>query len=232
MGKKKDKTPTAAVKLDLETEASEEQEDVPSEVGPLVSDRFACLPRVKAFTATMITPEGKEYDLALKAQRELGAYEIAYDCTIKGEHVVKCQLNGEHINCSPYSFKVTPGNAVVSKSRLRQVGPAIVNLPCELVLELVDKYGNKLEGGGTNAVGARGLGTGVGACAVTDNGDGTHKITFTSSVVGECRIAVRLDNTEMPQLSVTFDQDKGARNAAAEAPAAAPSPAEEPVSIE
>ena len=76
-------------------------------------------------------------------------------------------------------------------------------MPCELLLEAIDRYGNRLESGGSR-VDARGSGPGVSACTVTDNDDGTYIVSFTAAVVGETRVTVRLDNVEMAPLRVVF----------------------------
>ena len=91
---------------------------------------------------------------------------------------------------------------------------AIVNMPCEMLLEVVDKYGNRLDTGGAT-VAARALGTGASQCTAVDNNNGTYTCTFTSSVGGECRVIVRLDNTELAPITVTFEGKSGAGKAAA-----------------
>ena len=60
-------------------------------------------------------------------------------------------------------------------------------------IEAIDKFGNKLDRGGSR-VDARANGPGVSACQAEDKGDGTYIISFSSAVVGETRVTVRLDH--------------------------------------
>ena len=52
---------------------------------------------------------------------------------------------------------------------------------------------------------------------VVDNNDGTYTVQFTSTVEGESRVIVRLDNTEMSPVQVTFVEGSGTANAKAKA---------------
>ena len=167
---------------------------------------FASDGELRAF---VIAPDG-EHTIPITMGKGLGSYELSYDVHLKGLHILCVELNGENIQRSPFHFAVTPGPAVGSKSSLRQLTPtAYVQQPCVLVLESIDKFGNTVDEGGA-AVNARGVGTGVQACTVADMNDGTYNVTFTSNVVGEARVIVRLDNQEMPPLLVVFTQgDKG-----------------------
>ena len=149
-------------------------------------------------------PERTRVELELKQLAQLGAYEIAYESKDKGLHAAHVVLDGEEITGSPFKFIVMPGPAVGSKSHLTQVSePAIINVPCELRLQTVDKFGNTLDVGGAT-IAARAMGTAVSQCTVEDNKDGTYSIRFTSSVEGEGRVIVRLDNMEMAPITVQF----------------------------
>ena len=149
-------------------------------------------------------PERTRVELELKQLAQLGAYEIAYESKDKGLHAAHVVLDGEEITGSPFKFIVMPGPAVGSKSHLTHVSePAIINVPCELRLQTVDKFGNTLDVGGAT-IAARAMGTAVSQCTVEDNKDGTYSIRFTSSVEGEGRVIVRLDNMEMAPITVQF----------------------------
>ena len=172
-----------------------------------------------ALVASMESPEG-EVDLPVKQLSGLGRYEIAYEVQVKGVHSVHVRLDGENITGSPFTFMATPGQPVAHKSRIIKPNNAsIVNTPCIITLEAVDVFGNPIDVGGATVV-ARALGTGVSGCDVADNEDGTYHVTFTSTVVGECRVIVRLDNKEMNPVTVQFEKEKEGTEVGAEAEAA------------
>ena len=81
--------------------------------------------------------------------------------------------------------------------------------------EAVDKYGNNVDEGGAS-IAVRALGTGVSPCTVEDNNDGTYGIKFTSTVAGEGRVVVRLENTEMAPVVVQFINPPGGSTASLE----------------
>ena len=92
--------------------------------------------------------------------------------THKGAHSIHFLLNGVDISGSPVEFNVNPAAALGNKSKLYPpTEPPVTHVPCELLLEAIDRYGNRLESGGSR-VDARGSGPGVSACTVTDNDDG------------------------------------------------------------
>ncbi len=165
-----------------------------------------------ALVALMESPEG-EYPLQTKQLTSLGLYELSVELQLKGLHVLHVRLDGEEITGSPFAFTVTPGAPVGSKSRIiRPTIPTIINQQCAIVLETVDTFGNSVDVGGAN-VAARALGTGVSPCEVNDNMDGTYLVTFTSTVVGECRVIVRLGDgaqqKEMAPVAVQFEKKAG-----------------------
>ena len=160
------------------------------------------------FTAHVDAPDGM-HSLELKPLKGLGVYEVAYDVALKGPHAIHVLLEGYDICSSPVTFDVIPAQALGSKSKLVPPSePPQINQPCELLVEAIDKFGNKLDKGGSR-VDARANGPGVTPCTVDDRNDGTYTITFSSSVVGETRIIVRLDNVEMPPLKMLFVEGKG-----------------------
>jgi hypothetical protein len=176
---------------------------------PQLRDEFgnASFASEGALHARIVTPDKASFELPLKQFSALGSYELSYDLQTKGHHSVHVELYGEDIGGSPFLFTVQPGQPVASKSRLVLKSPALVNVPCHLELQAVDKFGNALNRGGAS-VAPRALGTSVSACTSDDNGDGTYTIVFTSSVVGEVRVTVRLDNVEMPALTVQTEEKK------------------------
>ena len=110
----------------------------------------------------------------------------------------------EDITGSPVAFPVVPDKAVGHKSKLHPPSePPFTHAPTELLLEAIDKFGNKLDRGGSR-VDARANGPGVSACTAEDLGNGTYLVTFTAAVVGETRVIVRLDNVEMTPLKLVF----------------------------
>jgi hypothetical protein len=153
-------------------------------------------------------PEATEHiAVPIKQRESLGSYELSYDLQIKGIYTMHVELEGEPIRLSPFNFRVLPGNLSVPKSILRQqTENPYVGMPCVLELEARDKFSNALESGGAS-VNARSLGTGVSPCTVEDTNDGKYKIVFSSSVVGEARVIVRLDNVEMAPVTISFVED-------------------------
>jgi hypothetical protein len=142
---------------------------------------------------------------------------------IKGTHSVHFLLNGLDITGSPVPFTVSPAAAVGSKSKIYPPKTeCIINQPCELLLEAIDKYGNKLISGGSR-VDARANGPGVSACVAEDQGNGTYTISFTAAVIGETRVIVRLDNMELAPIKILFSDDgaKGKGKGGAKGAAAA-----------
>lgn len=150
--------------------------------------------------------KGPPATLALRLLGGLGAYETTYDAHVKGLHNIHMTLHGDEITQSPFTFYVHPGKPTGKDSRLRQkTVPALVGMPCEMLLEAVDKFGNILDTGGAS-VAARALGTSVVPPTVTDNNDGTYTIAFMSSVVGVAKVMVKLENVDMPPVDVTFEE--------------------------
>ena len=155
------------------------------------------------FEVLMETPVGV-HSLELKSLKGLGAYEVSYEVQLKGAHSVQFLLQGHHIAGSPVEFTVLPAAALGTKSKLYPpVEPPQTHQPCEILLEAIDKFGNKLDRGGQR-VEARANGPGVSGCTSEDKGDGTYTISFTAAVVGETRVIVRLDNVEMQPLKLVF----------------------------
>lgn len=167
------------------------------------------------FIALIYTPssEGEGTEGELRPLKALGLYEMGFDVNQKGPHKVHFLLNGTDITGSPVEFRVTPAAAVGQKSRLYPPSEQpLVNQPCKLTLESIDKYGNRLDTGGAR-VDARANGPGVSGCEAEDHNDGTYTITFTAAVVGETRVIVRIDNMEMAPMKIMFVEEGGKKKA-------------------
>ena len=145
--------------------------------------------------AHIACPDG-DHPLELKALRGLGLYEVTYDVAIKGKHAVHFLLNGADISGSPVEFDVSPAAALGTKSRTYPpTDPPTVGKPCELLLEAIDKFGNRLDRGGS-AVTARI--TSIGGVAppkngdnnfpVEDNGDGSYAVTLSYKNPAELKV--------------------------------------------
>ena len=74
--------------------------------------------------------------------------------------------------------------------------PAFVKLPYELKLHAVDKYGNRLQAGGTKVEG-KVIGASASACTVVDHKDGTYSLHFTVNQIGSYNVEVRVDGTKV-----------------------------------
>lgn len=161
---------------------------------------FAVEGELQAF---VIQPEGT-VDVNVKQLRELGRYELNYEPQKKGRYTLHVLLNDQDIRESPFIFDVIPAAPVASKCKLfaPEQSP-IVHSQCDITLETVDRYGNRLDVGGAPIV-ARVVGQGVSTVEVHDQQDGTYVLSFTGAVAGECRLVVRLENTEMKPLTVAF----------------------------
>ena len=172
---------------------------------PQLRDQFgnASAAEPGTFAAHIDCPDGL-HELEVKQVKGLGLYEVNYDVSIKGPHSIHFLLNGADITGSPVEFNVNPSAALGSKSKLYP--PAdnpVIHSQCELLLEAIDKFGNKLETGGCR-IDARVGGAGISTISQEDHDNGTYTISFSAAVVGETRVTVRLDNVEMAPLKLSF----------------------------
>lgn len=169
-----------------------------------------------ALTATLEGPDSVQAPLALKrlaggSGGGLGAYEIRCEPHERGRYKVDVRLHGVGISDSPVIFTVVPGAPSGHKSRLLQPVEAVQKigeLPCEITLECLDRFGNLVTEGGAT-VAARALGPGTSAATVDDLQNGQYLIRFTQAAAGECKIMVRLDNVDVPPLVLQFKGEKG-----------------------
>ncbi len=101
----------------------------------------------------------------------VGLYEIVSpgELTVKGAHRVSIQLFGESITGAPINIMVAPGPPVYHKSYLEAKGSRQeIDSPIDVILHLLDKYGNRCEQGGVR-VGAKAYGSKASEAKVVDN---------------------------------------------------------------
>jgi hypothetical protein len=158
---------------------------------------------------------GTRNDVPLKQLRDLGKYEVTQELTKCGLHRLSILLDGQHVGQvpdklppgtvgSPVYILVCPAAPVANKSILKPPEePPTQHSTCTLTLETFDKFGNRMNKGGAT-IAARTVGTGCSPITVVDGKDGTYSLSFSCSIVGECKVVVRLDNVEMPSLTVGF----------------------------
>ena len=169
-----------------------------------------------AFVEHLAGPEsGTRNDVPLKQLRDLGKYEVTQELTKCGLHRLSILLEGQHVGQvpdklppgtvgSPVYILVCPAAPVANKSILKPPEePPTQHSTCTLTLETFDKFGNRMNKGGAT-IAARTVGTGCSPITVVDGKDGTYSLSFSCSIVGECKVVVRLDNVEMPSLTVGF----------------------------
>jgi hypothetical protein len=165
-------------------------------------------------------PKSEKEPKAEKQQPKVAQYEIATpsELTVMGRHVVHIKLNGVAVKGSPLEFELVPAAPIASKSRafLANSDGLVIGTPIEVCLQLVDKYGNDLKaraGGRWGAgvrVDAKAFGSKASECTVVDRENGTFSITFTASVAGDYKMAVRLENVEMSALPLKVEALDGA----------------------
>ena len=154
----------------------------------------------------------------------LGSYEVVSpaELTAKGAHTAIIQLHGSPIIGSPLQFDVKPGPAVAARSTLSLSKEAVAHTPIEVVLQLVDKYGNNVERGEVR-VDAKAFGPKASECQVVDCETGQYTLTFTASVPGDYKVQVRLENVDMTPLPVhVVAKDAASPGDATEPPAQPP----------
>ena len=176
----------------------------------------------EALTATLEAPDGTT-PLAFKPRYGAGEFEAMYETKLKGTHKIHVKLAGADVQGSPITFSVVPAQALASKSMLNvhtMEVPLLTHNPCNLLVQLVDRFGNTLEKGGAR-VDARALGAAAGTCTTEDRKDGTYLISFQVQAAGDYKVSVRLENKdELAPLTLNFVA--GQPKPVAEAPAAAP----------
>ena len=159
------------------------------------------------------------------AAAAVGAYEVVTqgELTLKGEHTAMISLHGVPITGSPLQFAVRPAAPVAAKSYLVPPAQPTAHVPCEVLLQLVDKYGNNVERGEVR-VDAKAFGPKASEVQVVDCENGTYTLSFTASVPGDYKTQVRLENVDMSPLTIHFQQrtSEAEATAPATAPAAAP----------
>ncbi|KOO34783.1 protein snt-2 [Chrysochromulina tobinii] len=128
-----------------------------------------------------------------KTEVRIGVYELVSqsELLVKGTHVAHILLNGSPIGGSPIEFTVTHSNAVAQKSFLECSTKApTINWPCEVLLHLVDRYGNACERGDVR-VEAKVFGSKASDVETTNRGDGIYTLTFTTYVPGDYKVSAK-----------------------------------------
>ena len=138
-----------------------------------------------------------------------GAYEInsPVELVTKGSHTATVLLHGSPVTGSPVEIHVKPSLPVAAKSRLYAAGRHVVNAPIEVILQLHDRFGNEVEQGGVR-VDAKVFGSKASDAQIVDRGDGTYTVTFTVAVAGDYKITVKVENIEMPNLTLHVIQSE------------------------
>ena len=160
-----------------------------------------------------------------------GVYEVTHTPELQGSYTLHVKLYGQPISDSPITFTVTSGGPHGGRSRIIPPTDAFfVGVECKLLLETIDKFGNKVGRGGANPT-ARAVGNAAGTCTVEDLKDGTYAIRFTQNAVGDCKVIARVDGTELTPVQIAIEPKGGAQTAlkpkkeGTESPEAAVTPA-------
>ncbi len=122
-----------------------------------------------------------------------GTYLASYVATSAGEDEVTILLNGVHVEGSPFFHEVEPG--AVDPQLSTATGPVMGKVGVLMTVSMVarDRYGNQLEGGGSDVtVTVTGANDGANV-TVIDNRDGTYFATYTPKMPGKDRIAITID---------------------------------------
>ena len=154
-----------------------------------------------ALVAWLVTPKGN-VPLVLRKTEVLGRYEVAdYQLTLTGDYEAHVTWSGAPIKGSPCRFKVHSAAASSKHSYVTSPGtPAVANLPCELTLHTIDKFGNRLTNGGAR-VDIRAIGASA-QCSVIDHKNGTYNLHFTVNSAGSYQIDVRIDGSRVKAATV------------------------------
>ena len=134
----------------------------------------------------------------------VGLYEIVSpgELTVKGVHRVSIQLYGDSITGAPLTIMVAPGPPVYHKSYLEAKGSRQeIESPIDVILHLLDKYGNRCEQGGVR-VDAKAYGSKASEAKVVDNANGTFSISFIAAVPGDYKVQCRLENADLQVLQL------------------------------
>ena len=168
---------------------------------------------------------GKKGSVA-RMEVSVGLYELVSqtELTVKGAHTAVILLHGSPVCGSPVVFDVMHGNAVAAKSFLEVLGTPTINWPCEVLLHLVDKFGNACERGDVR-VEAKVFGSKATDVEVLDRQNGMYTLTFVAYVPGDYKVQCRVENMELATLNVKMNADGGSAPGTAPPLAASPAPA-------
>lgn len=146
-----------------------------------------------------------------------GSYTVSFQVTKAGSYVVTAKLNSQELSGSPFTFNVDPGPAQggLSKVQGADIGSAPSGKGGDIKVQAVDASGNALtQGLGVSAVqviffnksqpiaGRRAELSPVNSddipVLVTDNGDGSYKISYFPFVDGSFSFAIRIAGVPVP----------------------------------
>ena len=80
----------------------------------------------------------------------------------------------------------------------------VINVPCELTIYAIDRYGNSITNGG-HRVECKASGAATTPCTIEDNHNGTYTVSFSAGVPGEVKVVARVESMEIgPPLVLNF----------------------------
>ena len=142
-----------------------------------------------------------------------GAYELSTEPTQAGPHTLRILLNGSEVTGSPLTFTITAASFVPNEpksiQRCKLVLPKsaptpVINVPCELIIYAIDRYGNSITNGG-HRVECKASGAATTPCTIEDNNNGTYTVSFSAGVPGEVKVVARVESMEIgPPLVLNF----------------------------
>ena len=106
-----------------------------------------------------------------------GAYELSTEPTQAGPHTLRILLNGSEVTGSPLTFAITaasfgpnePKSIQSCKLAMPKSAPTpVINVPCELTIYAIDRYGNSITNGG-HRVECKASGAATTPCTIEDN---------------------------------------------------------------
>ena len=214
-------------------------------IKPQIFDQFgnvAVLPE-GALKVTHERPDGGHEPVAFATQSRGGVqtYDIRYDCTANGNHVIFITIDGDMIKGAPLRFYVNPDKPDPPRCVVTPPsgGPILVNQTRQAVLKTYDRFGNACDVGGLNVTcrpqlikqGAHdqaALVPGNHKIEIEDVGDGSYLVNISFQIVCLVKLFVNLDknlptNTaELPPITLHVVDDG---SAAVESPATPATPA-------
>ncbi|PRP88073.1 hypothetical protein PROFUN_04164 [Planoprotostelium fungivorum] len=130
-----------------------------------------------------------------------GTHRAEYTPTDLGDHTVEVKLHENHVDQSPYHVNVRPA---ADHSKTKVSGPGIKDGVPEKVetyinIKAIDANGEPVTQGGDDFVVTVEGPSGAVPAKVQDNGDGTHKATYTAQETGPHTVHVKLQDKDVAQ---------------------------------